>query len=257
MNNFDNGVHLAIRGGGVKSASAIGVLKALEELHIPVNSTSGASLGSIVAILIANGLNSREILKLFLEYNQVLTKAALFLGGRGSVVIEESVNKEIGNKTFKDLKIPCMINASYKTEWNPKLFLFSKDTTPDITGGVACRASASLQFIYLYYIKKIRSIENENVVEKTYKFFDGGYTANPFIPKVNIPVVYSTFKSAKIVKVKRNWQKTPLIAENLSDIVIKPNLGTMKVIGNCNDMNLAHDLAYEESKKAFEKILRR
>ena len=59
MKNFDNGIHLAVRGGGVKSAAAIGVLKALEELGIFVKSTSGASLGSIVSILVANGFNSR------------------------------------------------------------------------------------------------------------------------------------------------------------------------------------------------------
>lgn len=256
MMNFDNGVHLAVRGGGVKSAAAIGVLKALEELGIAIKSTSGASLGSIVSILVANGFNSKEILELFLAYNKVLTKGAILLGGKGSSVIEESVNKEIGNKTFQELSIPCMINASYGTEWNPKLFLFSKETTPDITGGVACRASASLQLIYFYYFKKIRCIDNDNVIEKRYKFFDGGYSANPYIPMTNIPVVYSTFCTIKKNKLKKNWQKTPLVAENLSDIVIKPYLGKIGVVGSCDDMKMAHDLAYEESKKVLTKILR-
>lgn len=257
MEELGNGVHLAIRGGGVKSASAIGVLKALEEFHIPVKSTSGASLGSIVSILVANGLNSTEILKLFLEYNKILTNATIFLGGRGSVVVEESVNKEIGNKTFEELDMPCVINASYGMEWNPKLFLFSKETTPNTTAGIACRASSSLQFIYLYYIKKIKSIQNGQWIEKTYKFFDGGFTANPFIPKTNMPVVYSTFANKKMKPAKlKNWQKTPLIAEGLSDIIIKPNTGSMMVVGSCDDMRMAHDLSYNESKKVLTKILK-
>ena len=53
-NNVDidrlrEGVFFAIRGGGVRSASAIGVLKALEEANIPIKGISGESGSSLIA----------------------------------------------------------------------------------------------------------------------------------------------------------------------------------------------------------------
>lgn len=244
--DINNGILLAIRGGGVKSSVAIGVLRALEEAGIPVKEVSGSSLGSIVAALVANGYDSKEILKLFLEYNKVLVKGARCFLGRGSIVIEESVNKEIGNKDFKDLEKTCYINASYNKETDPKLFLFSNEKTPDIKVGVACRASSSLQYIYGYYRAKI--------YDQKYKFFDGGYTANPYIPDTDLTTVCCTFETNKESNYSKIWQKTPLIAEKQSDIVIKPFTGKIGTIGSPEDMKVAYELGYQKSIKVLKKI---
>lgn len=244
--DLNNGVLLAIRGGGVKSAVGIGVLKALEEVGIPVKEVSGASLGSIVAALVANGFNSKEILQLFLQYNKILTRAAILLGGDGSIVIEDSVNKEIGYKTFDELEKKCYINASYNNELKPRMFLFSNDETPYISVGVGCRASSSLQPIYGYYRATIDG--------KKYRFFDGGFTANPYIPETNLTTVYCSFENGKSIMPNISWKKTPLIAEENSDITIKPNLGKIGTVGSCEDMETAYNLAYKESIKTLKKI---
>ncbi len=244
--SIDEGVLLAVRGGVVKSSVAIGVLRALEEANIQVKEVSGTSLGSIVAALVANGYDSKEILKLFLEYNKILTRAARVLCGRGSIVIEESVNKEIGNKTFKDLEKNCYINASYNKERDPKLFLFSSDTTPDEKVGRACRASSSLQYIYGYYKAEVDG--------NRYRFFDGGYTANPYIPETDMLVVYSTFQTSKEGNYSKLWQRTPFIAERQTDIVIKPFTNKIGTVGSCDDMRDAYDLGYKEAVKQLRKI---
>lgn len=246
--NLNNGVFLAIRGGGVKSTVSMGVLKALEEEGIKVVGVSGASLGSIAAALIANGYDANETLQLFLEYNKVLTKASPLLLGRGSIVIEESVDKEIGYKTFQDLNMNCLINASYNSEKDPKMFLFSNEETPEMSVGRACRASSSLQFIYGYYKTTIEGTK--------YRFFDGGYTANPIIPETDVPVIYCSFTKPKPLNPDVIWQNTVLVARDTADIVVEPYLGKMGTVGTQDDMKLAYKLGYQDAKQTLRRIKR-
>ena len=59
---------LCFSGGGIKVASHIGALKALEEKNIKFDCVSGASSGSIIATLYALGYNSDEMWKMFQKY---------------------------------------------------------------------------------------------------------------------------------------------------------------------------------------------
>ncbi|MEN6461051.1 MAG: patatin-like phospholipase family protein [Syntrophomonas sp.] len=52
---------LALGGGGLKGLAHIGVLQILYDNHIPVNSVSGTSSGSIVAALMAAGISPYEM----------------------------------------------------------------------------------------------------------------------------------------------------------------------------------------------------
>jgi len=61
-NNIKTG--LALSGGALRGIFHLGVLQALEELHIPIHSLSGTSSGAIVAVLYAHGYSPREILKI-------------------------------------------------------------------------------------------------------------------------------------------------------------------------------------------------
>ena len=61
-------IGLSLSGGGVKGAAHIGVLKALEEKNIKIDSIAGTSSGSIVATLYAAGFNSDEIYFIFKKY---------------------------------------------------------------------------------------------------------------------------------------------------------------------------------------------
>ena len=61
-------IGLSLSGGGVKGAAHIGVLKALEEKNIKIDSIAGTSSGSIVATLYVAGFNSDEIYFIFKKY---------------------------------------------------------------------------------------------------------------------------------------------------------------------------------------------
>ncbi|WP_415239670.1 patatin-like phospholipase family protein [Vibrio tapetis] len=54
-------IALVLAGGGAKGAAHIGVLKALEELHIPIDIVTGTSMGAFVGGLYATGMSADEI----------------------------------------------------------------------------------------------------------------------------------------------------------------------------------------------------
>ena len=56
-------IGLALSGGGARGAAHVGVLKALEELHVPVDYIAGTSMGAIVGGLYASGMTPEEIEK--------------------------------------------------------------------------------------------------------------------------------------------------------------------------------------------------
>ncbi|HEB93342.1 MAG TPA: patatin [Gammaproteobacteria bacterium] len=59
-------IGLALSGGGARGLAHVGVLKVLEENHIPVDVIAGTSAGSIIAGLYAMGLSAAEIEKTIL-----------------------------------------------------------------------------------------------------------------------------------------------------------------------------------------------
>lgn len=61
-------VGLVMSGGGASGIAHIGVLKALEENHIPVNCISGTSIGSIIGGLYASGYSPVEIEKMVKDH---------------------------------------------------------------------------------------------------------------------------------------------------------------------------------------------
>ena len=50
-----------LSGGGARGAAHIGVLKVLEELHVPVDAIAGTSMGAVVGGLYASGLSAADI----------------------------------------------------------------------------------------------------------------------------------------------------------------------------------------------------
>lgn len=54
-------IGLVLSGGGARGATHVGVLKALEELHVPIDYIAGTSMGSIVGALYATGKSPEEI----------------------------------------------------------------------------------------------------------------------------------------------------------------------------------------------------
>jgi len=54
-------IGLVLSGGGARGAAHIGVLKVLEENHVPVDVIAGTSMGAVVGGLYASGLTAAEV----------------------------------------------------------------------------------------------------------------------------------------------------------------------------------------------------
>ncbi len=62
-------IGLVLGGGGAKGGAHIGVIKVLEEMHIPVDCIAGTSMGSIVGAAYATGLSAQELEKIVTAIN--------------------------------------------------------------------------------------------------------------------------------------------------------------------------------------------
>jgi NTE family protein len=58
-----------LSGGGARGAAHVGVLKVLEQLHIPIDAVAGTSMGAVVGGLYASGFSPREIESIMTSLN--------------------------------------------------------------------------------------------------------------------------------------------------------------------------------------------
>ena len=77
-------IGLALSGGGIKGASHIGVIQALQEAGIKVSMVAGTSIGSIVAALYAMEYTPKEMVKLFNYFSKLIfKKSAMYTDPKG------------------------------------------------------------------------------------------------------------------------------------------------------------------------------
>jgi NTE family protein/lysophospholipid hydrolase len=104
------GVAVVLSGGGARGIAHIGVLKALEDAHIPVDSIAGTSMGSIFAAGYARGWKADELLArvraLFRRrtalYDPVLPFESLLAGKR----LEQVLRTYFEGLDIEDLWVP-------------------------------------------------------------------------------------------------------------------------------------------------------
>ena len=108
-------ITLALGGGGAKGNSHIGVIRRLEQEGFNIQAVSGTSFGGLVAAFYALGYSTNEIEELFsnVDQNQLFgfdgEEQPSLLGLSG---VTKWLTQTLGERTFKDLKIPCILTAA-------------------------------------------------------------------------------------------------------------------------------------------------
>jgi NTE family protein len=104
-------VGLVLSGGGAKGLAHIGVLKALEENHIPIDYITGTSMGGIVGALYAAGYSPSEI-----EYVAQSDDFQEWVNGRFKSDYRYYFKKKSDNPAFLNakLEIDTSFNASFR-----------------------------------------------------------------------------------------------------------------------------------------------
>ncbi len=100
-------VGLVLAGGGARGFANIGVLRALEELEVPIDLIGGTSLGAVVAAGAARGLGSAQVLEVCRRFytrlfDPALPSAALLAGPR----LREALEADFGEQDIEDLPTP-------------------------------------------------------------------------------------------------------------------------------------------------------
>jgi len=109
---YDLGV--AFGGGGTRAFAHLGVIKALEEKGITPDVYSGTSAGSIVAVLLASGMNSEEVFDKMKELG-MMDYAEMALPKKGLMKLsklKKQLDKTLKEKDLKELKTPVFICAT-------------------------------------------------------------------------------------------------------------------------------------------------
>jgi NTE family protein len=104
-------IGLALGGGAVLGAAHIGVVKAIEEMDIPVEYISGTSIGALVAALFAFGMTGKEIEEIALDLRWI-DMSGLALSNYGLLSnrkIKNFIRVHIGDVRFEESKIPLAI----------------------------------------------------------------------------------------------------------------------------------------------------
>jgi NTE family protein len=112
----NRGIALALGGGAARGWAHIGVIRALDEAHIPISMIAGTSIGALVGgCYLAGKLDELE------EFARSLTKRRVFslldfqLGGNGllnGLKLTQRLTEHLGKYSFNDLSKPFVCVAA-------------------------------------------------------------------------------------------------------------------------------------------------
>ena len=245
-------IGLALGGGAVLGAVHIGVLKAIDELNIPVHFISGTSIGAFVSAFYAFGKSWEEIESFANELDWLdLTGLSISkLGLLSNKKLGDLVKSTIGDVNIEEAKIPLAMVATDITTGEKIIF-----TKGDVENAVM--ASTCIPGIFIPV-----EIDNRLLV-------DGGIVENvpittlremgaKFIISVDLNADRPYKKPENIVDVMLRTfdftlKATTKLQTEKADIEIKPDLSRYNMV----DMNQADELihtGYVEAKKALKDI---
>lgn len=114
---------IALGGGGSRCFAHLGVFDELIKNNIPINQIVASSSGSIIGILIANGVKINDIKK---EFYKLSTRLKWFIPTGFFIfsqkVIRDILNKLLTNKEIEKSKIPITIVGTNLNNGNEVLF---------------------------------------------------------------------------------------------------------------------------------------
>ena len=121
------GVGLALSGGGIRSYAEVAALKDMERNGIKVGAVAGTSMGSVIAALVAGGIDAASIQDLLSRADKRIVEEGVLsnmkfhifdlMWSRGLVATEtmhaqaEAILNEAGIHGFKDIRLPLAIPA--------------------------------------------------------------------------------------------------------------------------------------------------
>jgi NTE family protein len=117
-------IGLALGGGFARGIAHAGVLKVLEQNHVPIDAIAGVSAGAIVAAAYASGASPEEIARAgcSMRFTDVARWSINRMGFVGSDRMEKFLKRLLKAFRFEDMKIPLAVIATDLSTGEPVLF---------------------------------------------------------------------------------------------------------------------------------------
>lgn len=107
-------ITLALGGGGSKGNSHIGVIRRLEQEGFSIRGVAGTSFGGLIAVLYALGYSPDKIEEIFASVDQTQFYGHAPNDGpslMGLAGVTRLLEEAIGDATFNDVRLPCVVTA--------------------------------------------------------------------------------------------------------------------------------------------------
>ncbi len=245
-------IGLALGGGAVLGAAHIGVLKAMDELKIPVHFIAGTSIGAFISAFYGFGMSWEEIESFIKNLNWLdLTGLSISkLGLLSNKKLGDVIKDSLGDVNIEDAEIPVAMVATDITSGEKVVF-----STGDIE--TAVMASACIPGVFIPVELEGRLLVDGGIVENV-PVSPLKEMGADFIISVDLNAEHPYKKPENIVEVMlRSFDFTLKAATKLHtkkvDIQIKPDLSEFNMV----DMSQADELikaGYMAAKKALQKI---
>ena len=146
-------INLVLSGTGALYPVHVGAVCALKDMGYNIKAIAGTSGGAIVATAVAGGVSRDKLQRRFIDFNPwnfLFQDGNIFSKGWGiysNEVLIRIMSRLGGDTTFAECTIPTTfvatrISPTYGT------VIFSKETTPDLTLGEACRISSNIPILF-------------------------------------------------------------------------------------------------------------
>lgn len=118
------GIGLALGGGFARGFAHLGVLKVLEQNHIPVSHIAGTSVGSIFGAAYASGAPLARILAASrtIRFRDIARWSVSRLGLASNHRLADLIDQVFESKQFEDMKIPLAVVATDLADGEPVVF---------------------------------------------------------------------------------------------------------------------------------------
>ena len=237
-------VGLALAGGGARGGAHIGVLKVLEELHVPIDCIAGTSMGALVGGGYASGMRAAEI-------EQFVTHVdwKSVVGGVGSRDLLPAEQKRF-NDTSGSVELGLKNGRII-----PPSGLIASSRIEDVLRAYVAQARAVADFdrLPIPYRAVATDMLTGNMVVIGRGDIAGAMRASMAIPGAFAPVVTSQYVLADgfIVRnlpidVARNLCADVVIAVNLA----KPTAPREQLIGPASLVSRSNDIMMEANERA-------
>jgi predicted acylesterase/phospholipase RssA len=113
------GVTLVLGGGGARGYAHVGVVRAMEELGIPIDMVAGTSMGAMVAALVARGRRATQIEDGFAELGGLLDVTLPLVSIASGARIQRAIEDTHGRLQIEDTWLPFFCVSTNLTQAEP------------------------------------------------------------------------------------------------------------------------------------------